>query len=85
MPGKNTDFTGDIDYDERILGMGSQSSIAIWAAVFEIAVPGLEGLRSSPPVITIKNNNLWACLVRSRDTAVGNHRVPQRLTSHCED
>ena len=35
VPGKDTVFTGDIVYVERILGVGDQSSIAGWPAAFE--------------------------------------------------
>ena len=35
LPGKDTVFTGDIVYVERILGVGDQSSIADWPAAFE--------------------------------------------------
>lgn len=35
IPAKNTVFTGDIVYVERILGVGDQSSITEWPAAFE--------------------------------------------------
>lgn len=35
VPAKDTVFTGDIVYVERILGVGDQSSIAGWPAAFE--------------------------------------------------
>ncbi len=35
VPAKDTVFTGDIVYVERILGIGDQSSIAGWPAAFE--------------------------------------------------
>lgn len=35
VPGRETVFTGDIVYVERILGVGDQSSIAEWPAAFE--------------------------------------------------
>lgn len=35
IPGRDTVFTGDIVYVERILGVGDQSSIAEWPAAFE--------------------------------------------------
>ena len=35
VPDKNTVFTGDIVYVERILGVGEQSSITHWPAAFE--------------------------------------------------
>ncbi|MBD3765790.1 MAG: MBL fold metallo-hydrolase [Rhodobacterales bacterium] len=36
VPQKNTVFTGDIVYVERILGVGEQSSITDWPAAFEV-------------------------------------------------
>jgi glyoxylase-like metal-dependent hydrolase (beta-lactamase superfamily II) len=36
VPSKNTVFTGDIVYVERILGVGEQSSITTWPAAFEV-------------------------------------------------
>lgn len=35
VPGRDTVFTGDIVYVERILGIGDQSSISDWPAAFE--------------------------------------------------
>lgn len=35
VPAKDTVFTGDIVYVERVLGVGEQSSIATWPAAFE--------------------------------------------------
>ena len=67
MPDRDTVFTGDIVYVERILGVGDQSSIAGWPAAFEaVALIGADHGHGGPTTMERARADTYAYLMNLR-------------------